>query len=164
MNKEELNEEELNEEVSNEEELKTQLPILRFLNKHKWLFIVSILSTIGYFYLAGYDNPVSGSSRSLFITSPQNATNKELQGEVSNFSNQFRSVDFYRGMIQKYDLFSEERKKGADDGKLAERLLSQIKVSSSEDNLEEGLWVAVQGFVWNEQPEKIDLVTREIIS
>jgi hypothetical protein len=143
---------------------KRQSLIFRFLNRHKYRIILPILITSGYFGYFAYFYQKTDSYQTLFVTSTQNASNKQLGREIIDFSDQIKSDEFFRGLVTRYDLFSEQRKQGVDEGILAQRLLRGTHIWVGDDNLEKGVTVSVGAFIRNEEPEKVDLITREIIS
>jgi hypothetical protein len=102
--------------------------------------------------------------RDSFVISAQNATNEQLGREITNLSNQIRSIEFYRGLVEKYDLYSEERKQGTDDVVLAQRLLREIDIQVDDDNVEKGVQVRIEGLIRNIERDKAGFITREIIA
>ena len=95
----------------NEDKLRTQIPIFRFLNKHKWRIALPILIYAGYFYLPFYygDRPVGGVSH-LLVTSTQNTTPENLNQEVTKITEQVQSDESIIALINKYGLFSKDRR------------------------------------------------------
>lgn len=75
-----------------DDKLRNQIPIFRFLNKHKWRIVLPVLIYAGYYNLPYYtvDRPVSVVSHHL-VTSTQNATPENLSQEVTKITEQVQS-------------------------------------------------------------------------
>ena len=150
-----------------DDKLRNQIPIFRFLNKHKWRIVVPILIYAAYFYLPFYSvsKPVGGVSR-LLVTSTSNATLENLNQEITKITEEVQSDESIVGMINKYGLFAKDRK----NGMLANELIDKMRVSMvvGTDAPEPPGSVGVTVFVWVNLPEdgyeKTRVLSNDIIS
>lgn len=147
-----------------EEKLNAQIPILRFLNKHKWRIVFSILFCVIYFGIPRVINPMIASQYYLFITSAENASAAQLNDEVVEISNQALSDASLRGLIVKYDFFADERKKGVAEETLIEKMRRRTKIEPEVQNTADGAMVFIWAHTWDEDPQKVTAVTDEIAS
>lgn len=143
-------------------ENKNRIPILRFLNKHKWRIIVPILITTVYFGLPRYFHKPFACQYYLFITSSQNAAREQLSAEVSDISSQVLSDESLRGLIAKYDLFTEERKSGIDDKLLIEKMRAATRIEPELENTANGAMVYVWAHFWDIDSQKVTAVSNEV--
>ncbi len=146
----------------NEEKLKNQIPVVRFLNKHKWRIIIPILFTTIYFGLPRYFSKPFASQYYLFITSTQNASREQLNKEVADGTNQILSDESLLGLIIKYDLFADERRRGIAEQKLIEKMRSVTQIEPDFENTASGAMVYIWAHFWNTDPQKVIAVSNEI--
>ncbi len=112
-----------------EETLRNQIPILRFLNKHKWRIILPTLFLGCYSGLTFYTANKSQSVQSYFYaTSTHNAPFETLNREVANISDKLQSDESLLALIKKYDLFTKERRQGAPNEQLIEKMRMAVVV------------------------------------
>lgn len=147
-----------------EDKIKSQIPILRFLNKHKWRLIVPILFTTVYFGLPQYFRVMIASQYYLFITSSQNVSREQLNSEVVRISNQILSDESLREMIVKHELFADERKSGVDERQLIEKMRSATQIQPEIENTANGAMVYIWAHFWNGDPQKVIAVSNEVAS
>lgn len=88
----------------NEKKLNNQMPILRFLNKHKWRIILPVLFVTFYFALPRYFQDHVAVQQNLFIKS-STLDKHELDREVSGIKDEVLSDEFLNSLISEFDLF-----------------------------------------------------------
>ena len=147
------------------EKLDNQIPLLRFLNKHKWRIIVPILFCVIYFGLPRYFREMSAPCQYyLFISSAQNAAPEQLNREVVEASERILSDESLRDLLVKYDLFPIERSKGMDEHQLIGKMRIATRIEPDTDNTANGAMVYVWAHFWNDDPQKVFAVSNEIAS
>jgi hypothetical protein len=150
-----------------EDRLRNQIPILRFLKKHKFRIALPILIYAAYFYLPPYygDRPVGVVSH-LLVTSTQNETPENLNQEVTKITEQVQSDESIIALINKYGLFSKDRRHGMPANELIEKMRVSMVVGTDVSSNPPD--VGVRLFVWAKLPddgqEKTKALTDDIIS
>jgi hypothetical protein len=148
-----------------EDKLRNQIPVFRFLNRHKWRIILPILFYAGYFYLPFYsvDRPVSVVSH-LLVTSTQNSTPENLNQEVTKITEQVQSDESITALINKYGLFSKDRRQGMPANELIDKMRVSMVVGTDVQSPPEGVSVFVLASLPDDGPEKTKVLSDYIIS
>ena len=147
----------------NEDKLRNQIPIFRFLNKHKWRIILPILVFFPYWVIPFYFAKIAQPAQSfLFVTSARDATPETLNQEVAKISEQLQSDDAILGLIKKYDLFAKDRRQGTPDDQLILKMRGSMVVDPEATKPPGGVNVYVWVRLWNEEPEKTVALFGEI--
>ncbi len=148
-----------------EDKLRNQIPIFRFLNKHKWRIVLPCLVYAGYFYLPFYfvDRPVNVVSH-LLVTSTQNATPENLNQEVTKITEQVQSDESIIALINKYGLFSKDRRQGMPANELIDKMRVSMVVGTDVQGPPEGVSVFVWASLPDDGPEKTTALSDDIIS
>lgn len=144
---------------------RSQIPIFRFLNKHKWRIVLPILFYAAYIYIPLYsvDRPMGILSR-LFVTSTQIATPEDLDREVTKITEHVQSDESILGLINKHGLFSTDRRQGVPANELIDKMRTSMVVGTDVESPPGGVSV----FVWANLPddgsEKTRALSDDIIS
>lgn len=150
-----------------EDKLRNQIPILRFLNKHKWRIALPILIYAGYFYLPPYnvDRP-AGVVSHLLVTSTQNVTPEDLNQEVTKITEQVQSDESILALINKYGLFSKDRRQGMPANELIDKMRVSMVVGTDvpSNPPDEGVRLFVWAKLPDDGPEKTKALSDDIIS
>lgn len=121
-----------------------QIPILRFLNKHKWRIILPFIFFLFYFAIPRYQAKDIAVQQELFIKSSV-LSQYELTAQVDSVKKQIYSESFLRNLIVKYDLYKTERNTGSNEIDLFKKLQRAINMDLREhEELIEGEAV----FIW----------------
>ncbi|CAN5237444.1 hypothetical protein BH20ACI2_BH20ACI2_00770 [soil metagenome] len=121
-----------------DEKLRNQIPILKFLNKHKWRIILPTLLFWGYWSYPFYYAVNIQQSR-LYATSTQNASPETVDQEVTNISTELQSDESMLGLIKKYDLFKRDRRQGMPDDQLIEKMRMAMVVGPESSKPSDGI-------------------------
>lgn len=148
----------------NEDKLNNQIPILRFLNRHKWRIIIPILFCVICFGLPRFSQRSVSSQNYLFITSARNAPPEQLNKEVLEASNEIKSDESLLGLIVKYDLLADLRKSGIEEEILIEKIRRRIQIVPEVENSANGAMVNIWAHFWDEDPQKVIAISGEIAS
>ncbi len=143
--------------------MKSQIPILRFLNKHKWRIIIPVLFATFYFALPRYLNDSVAAQQYIFITSSK-LNQSQLNTVVSDISNQILTDDFLQNLIFKYDLFAQERQKGIETELLLKKVTDSIHLQPETDNLAKGTFVSLWVHFRNQKPQLVMDISNEIVT
>ena len=148
-----------------DDKLRNQIPIFRFLNKHKWRIILPCLLYAGYFYLSFYsDNKPRGVVSHLSVTSTQNATLENLNQEVTKITEQVQSDESILGLINKYGFLSRDRRRGMPANELIDKMRVSMVVGTDAQSPPEGVSVFVWANLPDDLPEKTTALSGDIIS
>lgn len=146
-----------------EDKLRNQIPIFRFLNKHKWRIVLPLLFFFPYwmipYFFAKSVRPVQSY---LFVTSTQNATPEALNQEVAKISDQLQSDDTMLELVKKYDLFAKGRRQGMPDDQLIWKLRSAMVVGPESTKPPGGVNVYVRIHLLDEEEQKSTALLAEI--
>ena len=148
-----------------EDKLRNQIPIFRFLNKHKWRILLPFLLYAGYIYVPFYsvNNSIRGVSH-LFVTSTQNATPENLNQEVTKITEQVQSDESILGLIKKHGLLSKDRRLGIPDNELIDKMRVSMVVGMDVQSPPGGASVFVWANLPDDGPEKTAVLYGDIIS
>ncbi|HXG85530.1 MAG TPA: hypothetical protein VNI84_16020 [Pyrinomonadaceae bacterium] len=144
-----------------EDKIKNQIPVVRFLNKHKWRIIIPVLFAAFYFALPRYFNDSVAVQQYIFITSSK-LNQSQVKAEVLNISDKILTDDFLQHLIVKYDLFTDERQKGIEMNLLLNKLGNSIQLQLKTDNLAEGTFVSLWIHFRNLKPQSVMDISNEI--
>ncbi len=144
-----------------EDKLNNQIPILRFLNKHKWRIIIPVLFAAFYFALPRFLNNSVAVQQYIFITSSK-LNQSQLNAEVSGISDRILTDAFLQNLIVKYDLFADERQKGVEMDLLLNKVRNSILVQIKINNLTEGIFVSLWIHFRNQKPQLVMDISNEI--
>ena len=150
-----------------DDKLSNQIPILRFLNKHKWRIVLPCLVYAGYFYIPFYsDNKPMGVISHLLVTSTQNATPEDLNREVTKITEQVQSDESILELIKRHGLFSQDRRHGMPENELIDKMRLSMVVGVDVPSSPPGIGASV--FIWtnlpDDGPEKTKALSDDIIS
>ena len=124
------------------QENNNQIPILRFLNKHKWRIILPVLFIMFYISIPQVLSDRTAVQQTLFIKSAT-LSKTELM-EVANSSiNYVKNDEFLKGLILKYDLYISDQNNLQTQ---IEKLRKEIDIRPENENLE--LEEGVRVYVW----------------
>ncbi|MBA3694039.1 MAG: hypothetical protein H0W77_11490 [Acidobacteria bacterium] len=144
-----------------EDKLNNQIPILRFLNKHKWRIIIPVLFAAFYFALPRFLNDSVAVQQYIFITSSE-LNQSQLNAEVSDISDRILTDAFLQNLIVKYDLFADERQKGVEMDLLLNKVRNSLLVQLKINNLTEGIFVSLWIHFRNQKPQSVMDISNEI--
>lgn len=155
-----------------EDKLRNQIPIFRFLNKHKWRIILPTLFFVGYWSLPFYSVTKGKIQQSyLYATSTHNASFEDLNQEVTNISVELQSDESLLALIKKYDLFTNDRRQGVPDDQLIDKMRMAMVVGPDSTKPSDGMvitkpaggvYVYVLVRLRDEEREKAAALTNEI--
>ncbi len=112
-----------------EDKFRNQIPIFRFLNKHKWRIILPTLFFFPYWIFPFYSSTKSLPIQSyLYVTSTRNGSPETLNQEVAGISEELQSDESMLSLVRKYDLFAKDRRQGMPDDQLIEKMRMAIVV------------------------------------
>ncbi len=121
-----------------EEKLRNQIPILKFLNKHKCRIVLPTLLFLGYWSYPFY-YAVNIQQSYLYATSTQNASMETVNQEVTNISAELQSEESMRALMKKYDLFKKDRRQGMPDDQLIEKMRMAMVVGPDSSKPRDGI-------------------------
>lgn len=148
-----------------EDKIDNQIPILRFLKRHKWRIIIPILFCVVYFGVPRLSQRLVSSPCDLFITSARNAPPEQLNKEVLEAFHQINSDESLLGLIVKYDLLADSRKSGIEEEILIENIRKRIQIMPEVKNTaNNGAVVYIWMTFWDEDPQKVTALSGEIAS
>lgn len=142
-----------------------QIPIFRFLNKHKWRLVLPLLLYLGYFYLPIHqiDNRMGVVSR-LSVTSTRNAAPEDLKQEVAKVADAIQSDESILRLIKKAGFLAEERRSGMSEGELIDKMRVSMVVGTQDDSPAGNVGVFVWANLPGDGPEKTTALSDEIIN
>lgn len=142
-----------------------QIPILRFLNKHKWRIVLPFLLYAAYVYLPVHSaNNSFGKISHVHITSTQNVELEDLRQEVTKISDEVQSDESILGLIKKHSLLLNDRKQGMSDGELIDKMRVSMVVGTDVQSPPGGVSLMVWARVPDAGLEKNVAISDEIIS
>ena len=146
-----------------EDKLHNQIPILRFLNRHKWRIILPTLLFFPYWMLPFYSGKSYPPSQSyLYVTSAQNASPEALNEVVAKVSDQLQSDESILGLIKTYDLFAKDRRQGLSEDQLIWKMRGSMVIGPESTKPPGGVNIYVWVRLLNEVPEKTTAISDEI--
>lgn len=105
-----------------------QIPILSFLNKHKWRIIIPLLFALFYWAIPRYTLEPIAVQQYIFFKSDV-LTNEEIKKEFFINKEKVHSDEYLKALIIKYDLFQLERSKVVSESKLINKLRFSINLN-----------------------------------
>ncbi|HEX8247299.1 MAG TPA: hypothetical protein VF599_03865 [Pyrinomonadaceae bacterium] len=148
-----------------EDKLNSQIPILRFLNKHKWRITIPILFCVVYFGVPRLFQRFVSTQCDLFITSARNAPAEQLNKEVLEAFHQINNDEYLLGLVVKYDLLADLRKSGSEEKILIEKIRKRIQITPEVKNTaNDAAVVYIWTTFWDEDPQKVMALSGEIAS
>jgi hypothetical protein len=136
--------------------INNQIPIFKFLVKHKWRIILPLLFATFYWAYPRYQNIPIAVQQDIFIKSSY-LTQAEIDSRVDSVKKVIHSDYFLQNLIEKYDLYKKEREKNVDSYQLISKLRNTIEIR-------ERFWEINQGtqiFIWiNFKPENAENIAK----
>ncbi len=142
-----------------------QIPILRFLNKHRWRIVLPILLYAAYFYIPlNSVNRPAGVLARLSVTSTQVTTPEDLNQEVAKITEQVQSDESIIALINKHGLLLNDRRHGMPANELIDKMRTSMVVGPEGDSPSGGVSVFVWASLPDDRPEKTKALSDDIIS
>lgn len=137
-----------------------QIPIVKFLKKHQWRIILPVLFMTFFISLPLVLTTRTFVNQYLSIKSPTLNRN-ELSNDVASKVQYVQSNEFLKGLVVKYDLFSDEN----DEETKVENLRQSIGVTLDNENLIESVSVYVDTrFQDKKGTEFITEITNDVVA
>ena len=117
-----------------------QIPILKFLNKHKWRIILPLSFSLLYFSLPRYLREIIAVQQNVFFKSSV-LSKTEINKEFSDIREQVLSDEFLENLIIKYDLYRNERENGAAKDLLLAKLKNNIEIRLDDEANNQSIYI-----------------------
>lgn len=114
-----------------ENESINQIPIISFLNKHKWRIMIPLLFALFYWAIPRYMSEPIAVQQYIFFKSDV-LTNEEIKKEFFINKEKVHGDEYLKALIIKYDLFQLERSKRVSESKFISKLRYSIHLSYSD--------------------------------
>ena len=125
-----------------DKKVNNQIPIVRFLYKHKWRIVLPLLFAIFYFSLPRYTRESISVQQYLFFKS--SVLNKtEMVKEFSDSRERVLSDQSLKNLIYKYDLYKSEKENGTSESQIVEKLRKSINIRLDDEfnNSSGSIWI-----------------------
>lgn len=145
----------------NEDKLNNQIPILRFLNKHKWRIILPLLFALFYFALPRYLTQYIAVQQNVFFKSSI-LSKAEMSKEFLNIREQVLSDESLKNLIFKYDLYKAEREDNVAENLLIEKLRNSVEIRLDDEAATQSftIWIHLR----KENAQNIAALSNEVMS
>lgn len=145
----------------NEDKLNNQIPILRFLNKHKWRIILPLLFALFYFALPRYLTQYIAVQQNVFFKSSI-LSKAEMSKEFLNIREQVLSDESLKNLIFKYDLYKAEREDNVAENLLIEKLRNSVEIRLDDEAANQSftIWIHFR----KENAQNIAALSNEVMS
>ncbi len=138
-----------------------QIPVLKFLYKHKWRIILPLLFSLFYLSLPRYLNQQIAVQQNVFFKSTT-LSQAEINKEFSDIREQVLTDKFLETLIFKYDLYEAERENNVAETLLIKKLRNAIEIRLDNEEIFQSL------FIWihfrKENAQNIAALSNEIMS
>ncbi len=138
-----------------------QIPIIIFLNKHKWRIILPLLYATIFWAYPRYNYYPIAVQQSLFIKSSV-YNQEELRKEVAKIRDKIHSDDFLQELILKYDIYKSERSRNPEIKPLIEKVRNSITLELRDSEY----FAGIQYHIWisfrKENAENIAALSHEV--
>jgi thioredoxin-related protein len=131
-----------------------QIPIFKFLAKHKWRIILPFLFALFYWAIPRYQTNNIAVQQELFIKSPVLSQN-EITSKCESIKNSIYSEDNLRNILTKYNLYKTEKEQNNDERVFIQKLKNAINVSPRDWEVVDGIQVHVWIYLKEENSEHI---------
>src|SRR5436190_16540320 len=98
-----------------------QVPIVRFLNKHKWRIILPMLFNLLFWGIPRYQSEIIAAQQSLTVRSGT-LKEDEIEKELKSIQNVVLGDAFLADLVSKYDLYEPESTEAAKIEKLRKNI------------------------------------------
>lgn len=143
------------------EKLRDQIPVVKFLNKHKWRIAFPMLFATCYFALPRYLRETIAVQQNVFSKSSV-LDKTEMIKEFSEIRDQILSDESLEHLILKYDLYESEREVNVGENVLIEKLRNSIEIRLDDETSSQ------IAFIWirfnKENSQNITALSNEVMS
>lgn len=145
----------------NADKSSNQIPLLRFLNKHKWRIILPLIFALFYFALPRYLMESIAVQQNFFFKSDY-LSKDEIRKEFLGIREQTLSDESLKNLIFKYDLYKAERNDNVSESLLIEKLrrVLEIRLDDEGNNKAAVIWIHFR----KENAQNIAALSDEIMS
>ncbi len=144
-----------------EDTSKNQIPILKFLNKHKWRIILPLSFSLFYLALPRYTKKIIAVQQNAFFKSSV-LGEAEMIEEFSEIKEQVLSDESLKNLILKYDLYKTEREANVAENVLVEKLRNSVEIRIGNETFDR------TAFIWirfnKENSQNIAALSGEVMN